>query len=266
MFKKLSIIIIAVILTIPTLFVLAQEEDICTSFTTGSASERTSYYMGEGAAFMRSGNYSQAIFAYTCIIDEIDENYSDAYYNRAVAHSARREFTQAIDDYTDVIERDSSHIEAYNNRGVVYAALDEYELALDDFSSALAIESDYINAIINRGVVSAMTEDYASAESDFLSVISIADLDAVIADLQNPDRDPEAPRPEYDQSAIQAYALIGIIESQRASEAYDNYLFLAGGRADSRIQSAAGSLESRFEFELRFDDGSWFLQANLADS
>ncbi|MDQ7028042.1 MAG: hypothetical protein Q9P44_21070 [Anaerolineae bacterium] len=99
-----------------------------------------------------------------------------------------------------------------------------------------------------------------------MQVIDIANLDAVITDLQDPERDPEAPAPEFNRVAIDAYALLGIIHSQRAVEAYDAYLFLAGGRADSRIQSAAGALESRFEFELRFDDGSWFLSANLADS
>ncbi|MEO0599462.1 MAG: hypothetical protein AAF126_25345, partial [Chloroflexota bacterium] len=97
-------------------------------------------------------------------------------------------------------------------------------------------------------------------------VIELGDLEAVIADLQDPERDPEAPLPEYDQDAVLAYALLGIVQSQRASANYDNYLFLAGGNADGRVQSAAGALESRFEFELRFDDGSWFLLANLADS
>lgn len=265
MFKKLSIIIIAVILTIPAIFVLAQE-DICTSFASGSNSERTSYYMGEGAAFMRSGNYSSAIRSYTCIIDEIDDDYTDAYYNRAAAYTARREFEIALEDYSAIIIRDSSYFEAYNNRGVVHAAQADYDLALADFSSALSIESDYINAIINRGVVSTIMDDYESAEADFLNVIDIAGLDAVIADLQNPERDPEAPAPEYNQDAIQAYALIGIIHSQRALDSYDDYLYLARGNVDARIQSAAGALESRFEFELRFDDGSWFLLANLADS
>ena len=265
MFKKLSIIIIAVILTIPAIFVLAQD-DICTSFSSGSDNERTSYYMGEGAAFMRSGNYSSAIRSYTCIIDEIDEGYTDAYYNRAAAYTARREFDLALEDYTAVIARDSNYFEAYNNRGVVHAAQANYDLALDDFSSALSIESDYINAIINRGVVSTIMDDFESAESDFLTVIDIAGLEALIADLQDPERDPEAPIPDYNRDAVQAYALIGIIHSQRALEAYDDYLYLARGNVDSRIQSAAGALESRFEFELRFDDGSWFLLANLADS
>ncbi len=265
MFRKFIIIAIAIALSIPTVFVLAQDST-CTSFSSGSNAERTSYYMGEGAAFMRSGNYASAIRSYTCIIDEIDSGYADAYYNRAAAHTARRDFEVALEDYTTVISLDSNSAEAYNNRGVVYASQGEYETALDDFSSALGIQSDYVNAIINRGVISAVLDDYESAEADFLNVIDIANLEAVIADISDPDRDQEEPLPEYNRDAIQAYAMLGIIQSLRAVEAFDDYLFLAGGRADSRIQSASGALQSRFEFELRFDDGSWFLLANLADS
>lgn len=265
MFKKITLLALALILIVPASLVFAQD-NTCTSFSSGSTAERTSYYMGEGAAFMRSSNYSSAIRAYTCVIDEVDSGYADAWYNRAAAYFARREFDLAMDDYNQVISLDSNNQEAYNNRGIVYAAQGEYEDALDDFSSALGIESDYINAIINRGVISAIMGDYDSAEADFRQVIDIEDLDAVIAELQDPEREEDAPVPEFNRDAIIAYALIGIIESQRAVETIDNYLYLAGGRADSRIQSAAGALESRFEFELRFDDGSWFLLANLADS
>jgi len=265
MFKKLALLALAIIMILPVSFVIAQD-NTCTSFASGSNTERTSYYMGEGAAFMRSGNYSAAIRAYSCIIEEIDAGYADAWYNRAAAYFARREFDLALEDYNQVISLDSGNAEAYNNRGIVYAAQGEYELALADFSSALSNDSDYINAIINRGVISAIMGDYDAAEADFRQVIEIEDLDAVIAELQDPEREDDAPVPEYNRDAIIAYALIGIIESQRAVETIDNYLYLAGGRADSRIQSAAGALESRFEFELRFDDGSWFLLANLADS
>lgn len=266
MFKKLLIIIIAIALIIPSIFVLAQDEPICTSFTGSSDNERSSYYMGEGAAFMRSSNYSAAIASYTCIIDEVDSNHADAYYNRAAAYTARREFELALEDYSEVISRESNNSEAYNNRGIVQAVIGEYDLALEDFSSALAIDPDYTNSIINRGLIRAILEDFDAAEADFLSVIENEDLDAVIAELQDPDRDPDAPTPEINQDAVQAYALIGIIQTLRASDVLDDYLFLAGRHADSRIQSAAGSLESRFQFELRFDDGSWFLVAALADS
>ena len=264
MFKKVMLFVIALVLIVPSVFVLAQDE--CVAFASGSASERTSYYLGEGAAFMRSGNYASAIRAYSCIVDEIDSSNGIAFHNRAMAFAARRENEAALEDYTQAIALRSDNVDSYNNRGVVYASIGEYEDALDDFSSALGAESENVNAIINRGIISAILGDFDAAEADFRQVIENENLDAIIADLQDPERDPDASAPEFNRKAIDAYALIGIVQSQRATEVLDDYLFLAGGRADGRVQSAAGALESRFEFELRFDDGSWFLLADLADS
>lgn len=269
MFKKITVSLIIILLTIPTMMVLAQEEDDdpqCFAFESGSSAERTSYYMGEGAAFMRSGNFNAAIEAYTCVIDEVDSSFANAYYNRAVAYFARRQYEPAVEDYLAVIERDSQSYEAHNNLGVVYAAQGEFEDALDSFNRAVNIQADYLPTLINRGVILAINGDYEAAENEFLAIIEMENLDGIIETLQDPERDPEAPRPEFNPIALDAYALIGIIHSQRASEAYDDYLFLAGGRADSRVQSASGALDSRFQFDLRFDDGSWFLLAELADS
>ncbi|MEO0561174.1 MAG: hypothetical protein AAF125_03620, partial [Chloroflexota bacterium] len=78
-------------------------------------------------------------------------------------------------------------------------------------------------------------------------------------------RDPESevPVPPYALAEAQAYAMLGLVRSAQALDAYDDYLTLAQSRADSRIQSAAGALESRFTFELRLDDGSYFIPATF---
>lgn len=264
MLKRVVLFLITLGLILPSINMMAQDD--CVEFASGSTNERTSYYLGEGAAFMRSGNYASAIHAYTCIIDEIDESNGAAFHNRAMAFAARREYEHALEDYTQAIALRSDNVGSYNNRGVVYASVGEYEDALDDFSSALSEDSDYVNAIINRGIISAIQGDYDAAEADFRQVIENENLDAVIAELQDPERDPEAPAPEFNLAAVNSYALLGIVQSQRAAEVLNDYLFLAGGRADGRVQSAAGALESRFEFELRLDDGSWFLLAGLAGS
>jgi tetratricopeptide (TPR) repeat protein len=221
--------------------------------------------MGEGAAFLRSGNYAAAINAYGCIIQQIDPNFRDAYLNRAAAYSARREFEEALEDYDQAAALDSNFAPTYNNRGIIYTAIQEYEDALSDFDRALEIDSDFALSLINRGIVRAIEGEFDLAQADFEAVISNAGLEVVVTDLRDPERDPELPRPEYDLDAVDAYALIGIIHSQRALTAYRDYLLLAAGRADGRIQSAAGALESRFQFELRLDEGSWMLMANFVD-
>jgi Tfp pilus assembly protein PilF len=266
MLKKSLLLLFSLLLVLP---ILAQEAEptevpfFCPSFTSASTNERTSYYMGEGAAYLRSGNYDAAVNAYGCVIQQIDSSYIDAYVNRAVAYTARRQYDKALEDYTDALGLDSNSVPVYNNRGVLYTATEEYELALADFDRAISIDSNYAYSYINRGVLKAIGGDLDSAEADFFQAIDVAGLEAVATDLSNPERDPEAPRPEYDIRSAQAYALIGTVHSARALEAYNDYLLLTGGRADERVRSAAGSLESRFEFELRFDDGTWMLLAGF---
>jgi tetratricopeptide (TPR) repeat protein len=266
MLKKSVVVLLSLFLVLPLWAQDASPTEVpfyCPAFTTASDTERSSYYMGEGAAFLRSGNYDAAINAYGCVIQQIDPDYRDAYLNRAAAYTARREYDQALEDFTDAIRVDGSYAPAYNNRGVVYTALLDYDRALSDFDRALDLDADYAYAYINRGILKAITGDYAAAEADFQQAVDVADLAAVVANLRDPERAADAPVPPYDIAAVRAYALIGTIHSARALSAYNDYLLLTGGRADERVRSAAGALESRFQFELRFDDGSWMLVANF---
>jgi tetratricopeptide (TPR) repeat protein len=272
MYRKTTFLLFALlILSLAALPTLAQDEEatpvptpeepryVCPAFPDESAAERTSYYMGEGAAFMRSGNYAAAINSYGCIVQQIDDGYRDAYLNRAAAYAARREYDEALDDYNAAIRIDGSFAPAYNNRGVIYALIQEYEEAMSDLDQAVSINSGYVLGYLNRGVVQAAQGNYEAAIADFEQVVDLEGLDGVVAELRDPERESDAPTPEYSRDAALAYALIGAVRSQQALADYQDYLLLLGSSADSRISSAAGSLESRFNFELRFDDGGFLL-------
>ncbi len=248
-----------------------EEEPLdCPHFEGSPADVRAGYYMGEGVAFMSTGQYANAIYSYSCIIQQVDNRYIDAYLNRAVAHTLRRSYDLAIEDYTTAIGIDSNFVPAYNNRGIVYTARLEYEEALADFNRALDLDGGYILAFINQGIVYAIQGEYDTAVADFEQAISLAGLEDIL-ELMNREDDPDTTVdesdveiPEYNLDYAQAYAMLGIIEEQRALDNYESYLQLAGAQSDRRIQSAAGALESRFTFELRFDDGTWLLAADFA--
>lgn len=216
----------------------ANEEPIeCTAFEGNADDVRVGYYMGEGDSYFRTGRYAEAISSYTCVI-QIDRGYVDGYILRALSYVERRDYEEAIEDYDDALAL-GRDIELLNNRGIVFAAMGDYERALADFDAALGVQSNYLIAINNRGIIYAIQGDYDAALADFERAVNI---------------DPEYP---------QTYALIGMVYSYRALESYREYLRLAGNRADNRVQAAAASLESRFTFDLRFDDGTWLLEANL---
>lgn len=265
--KKKAILAALALALLITGVVSAQEQRqtplICDKFTDRPDAERVSYYMGEGAAFYVSDQLSRANDSYSCIIEQIDGRYAAAYTSRAVVFTSQREYVKAAADYGSAIGLDGSLIGAFNNRGVVYAAIGEYEDAIADFNRALAIDSSYQFSLVNRGILYALTGDYENSIADLQHAIELSGIDAVVADLTRPDRRGDDPMPQYNIDDAHVYSILGIVYSQFALDNYNNYLLLTGSDSDRRIQSAAGALESRFNFDLRLDDGSWLLSAEF---
>ncbi len=252
------------ILSLTSLTSIAQTPNlICDSFGDSPSAERITYYMGEGAGFLSGRQYSSAVRSYSCIIEQLDSNYIGAYNQRAVAYTMQQDYENAIEDYNSVLSRDSSSRAALNNRGIAYAALGDYDEALADFNGVIDLDSNYVLGYLNRGVVGAIQGDFETAVSDLQLAIELSGIEDVVADLSNPNRASDAPRPVYDRDHAQMYAILGVIYSGYALDNYQDYLLLRGGSGDQRIQSAAGSLESRFNFDLRLDDGTWLLNADF---
>jgi len=258
----LTLVMVLLVLTMG-LAVNAQDEEIeCTSFPDSPTAERVTYYMGEGAGFLAGRQYTQAVRSYTCAI-QLDGDYVGAYNQRAVAYTMQQNYEEAIEDYDTALSLDSSSRAALNNRGIAYAALRDFDTALADFDAVIELDNSYVNGYLNRGVIRAINDDFENAIADVEQAIDISGIEGVLDTLRDPDRDPNAPRPDYDRGYAQMYAILGIIYSGFALDNYNDYLLLRGGGADQRIQSAAGSLESRFEFDLRLDDGTWLLMADF---
>ncbi len=243
-----------------------EEEELldCPAFEDSPTEVRIGYYMGEGEAYENSGQLASAIFSYSCLIQQVDENYVQAYINRALLHTSRRSFDLAIEDYTTILELESDNVAAINNRGLMFMARQEMEEALADFDLAIETNPEYIPAYVNRGVYYASEDNFDLALDDFQSVIDLAGLQAVIDWIEAPSQDEDGnpidkgERPEYDATYARVYAMMGVLDAMDALDDWDTYFRLVGN-ADRRIQSAAGSFESQLQFDLRFDDGTWVI-------
>src|SRR5262245_60874321 len=161
--KTFVLMLIAAFALIVQLPVLAQEvtetpepPPNCPAFADQSAEIRTSYYMGEGIAYVASSQLSNAEFSFTCVIRVTNPNYVPAYMERASVYAQERDYKRAIEDYSKAIELNSSQIEAYNNRGVIYTVTGEYDKAIADFDHVLQLDQDYIPGYNNRAVVYAI--------------------------------------------------------------------------------------------------------------
>ena len=80
-----------------------------------------------------------------------DGERAQAHYNCGVAHSALREFENAIEHYDSAIAYNPDDEKALNNRGVAKAALERREEAIEDYDEAIRINPEYEVAYNCRG-------------------------------------------------------------------------------------------------------------------
>ncbi len=236
---------------------------VCDAFASSAKEQRVGYYMGEGAGFYAAGQYDRALGSYSCVIEQIDPQNAGAYVRRALTYTDRQDYDKAIADYSKAISLNSSLPGAYNNRGIAQAALQKYDEALADFDAALKLDANYVLGYSNRAVISAVRGNYEGALVDLQKAVDLSGIQKVVDTLKDPNRDTSAPIPKFDPNHARIYALIGIVRSAQALDAYSAYNLLLGSAGDQRIQSASGSLESRANFDLRLDDGTWLLSADF---
>ena len=91
------------------------------------------------------------------IADELkknrDEFTANEHFGLGIKLYNEKKYTEAIAEYSKVIEIDPKDSEAYYNRGVAYAKLGKYDLALADFEKTLELDPNNQKAKNNLEVV-----------------------------------------------------------------------------------------------------------------
>ena len=164
------------------------------------------FYMKRADAYVELGKYEEAISDISYVI-MISPNKSAALFKRGLIYSKSKDYTRAIDDYTDAYELDAvstylferskvflsikkyeSAIEdistiikespnspvLYSQRGETYYQLGEYQKAINDYTKAYELKPDPYY-LLNRGFVYCDV-NYDSAIKDFSSALSDANL------------------------------------------------------------------------------------------
>jgi hypothetical protein len=70
---------------------------------------------------------------------ELRQTLAIAYHRRGTAHASKKEYDQAIEDYTKALEIDPKYISAYNDRGLAYTSKGDYERAIADVTRAVEL-------------------------------------------------------------------------------------------------------------------------------
>ena len=241
----------------------------CVSFQNAARDSRTSYYMGEGVAYLGNSQLSQAKNSFACIVRVVDPSYVPGWMGRARVNTRMADYERAFADLNRAVQLAPDLAAAYNDRGYIFMQWRDYPRAEADFERALSIDASYAPAYSNLAVAYLVQEKYDDAIALLEQQIDDTRIDNVLAQMRAPDYNPNNPIP-FSSVDARLYALLGIVYERQALTQFRNYLELfnrSGRFADDRIAQVSGALESRFTFELRLDDGSWLLLSSYpADS
>ncbi|MFP3042602.1 tetratricopeptide repeat protein [Treponema primitia] len=96
-----------------------------------------------------------------------------SYYNRGYNHAAKKEYDNAIENFTQALRLDPNFFPAYVQRGQSYSRSGDYEKALADFNTALRLTPDSFEAYYFRGMAYYRKNDYDRAIADFTQSIRL---------------------------------------------------------------------------------------------
>ena len=134
-----------------------------------------SHYFKNGSAKYQLKNYVSAIKDFDEAIN-LDNNYTDAYYLRALCFGTLKRYNKALNDFNKVIELDPSYKDAYINRGYyVLEKTGNYEEAINDYNKYLELNSDGENAFAlnNRGYAKYKLNNLEGAMKDIQESIQL---------------------------------------------------------------------------------------------
>jgi tetratricopeptide (TPR) repeat protein len=103
-----------------------------------------------------------------------DEDSINACYVRASQFLSKKEYDNAIHEYTQFIRKNPPLAYAHLTRGKIYVQANSFQEGLNDFSKAIEINPKFSDdAYFERGKLWCQFEEYANAKKDFARSIKI---------------------------------------------------------------------------------------------
>lgn len=103
----------------------------------------------------------------------LNPDFSEAYYNRAIARKAKGDLEGTLDDYDEAIRLRPDYAQAFNNRGVERKAKGDLEGALADYNKAIRFNPDLATAFYNRALICQQQDQHAAAIADFKKYLKL---------------------------------------------------------------------------------------------
>lgn len=129
-------------------------------------------YIRRGKRARGEGRYQDAMEEYSEAIERYPEN-ADAYIGRGNVYDDLGYAEEAIRDYDKAIELNPNSAVAYYNCGTVYNKSGQQKKALEDYNRAIELDPNYARAYNNRGTVYDKSGQWEKALEDYNKAIEL---------------------------------------------------------------------------------------------
>ena len=208
-------------------------------------------YNTRGAAFAKTGHFSEAIADFTKAI-QLQPDFAAAMTNRALAYRQTNRNDAALADFNRAIAANPSYGPAYLGRGNLERAQGSFDQALADLDQAIRFAPESAEALHARGLIRQRQGNHQAAISDFGAAI---------------DRNPFA-APPY-QARGQSYLALGqyqmALDDFNAALNVDNKnadAWAGRGVADEKLGHKTEAVES-YQQAQTLDNGNAMARAGL---
>ncbi len=131
-----------------TLPIQAQAED-CSSMIVKSPQS----YFQRGLCYSRNQQHTQALEDYSKVL-ELDNNNRNARYNRGLILSRYfGQYDEALEDFEELLKTNPRDADAIFQRGNIYFQKGNKQQALNDYTRAISINPNFGDALFNRAIL-----------------------------------------------------------------------------------------------------------------
>jgi tetratricopeptide (TPR) repeat protein len=131
-------------------------------------------FYDRGIDAYKERKYDDAKTSFSRAID-VNSNYDDAYFARALAHRRLNQMDEAVADYAAVMRLKPDRAAAYYNRGLIYSDLGDPERALADFNLYVRLKPSDPDGFLRRAEIYRGLGDFPKALAERDALVRLSD-------------------------------------------------------------------------------------------
>ena len=145
---------------------------LCVTWMTFPAVAQVDPYLEEGLKSQRAGKLKEAVEIYTDFLDKNPRS-AEALNWRGMAYEDMNQLDKALTDFNKAIAVSPNYADAFNNRGEVFRKQKKYNEAANDFRQAIKLDKNFAEPHYNLALINEIQHQYKPAVQEFSEYLKL---------------------------------------------------------------------------------------------